>query len=256
MRQYDRLQLIQRCLQIAKDGSLDGGEKLYRIAANTTGGGDIYRYLYKEVFNEWPVTSNKIIIKMAVLYGVCVLHTPEDKWPKGENLRAKYEEARKMAEEKSPEQKAKKEAEPKVPGVLGKHRSLGVGDEVAKDLAECKTVNDLVIFGKRAGLEKFKAIMGKDPSSDKEKSIALQDADKYLVLPNPGLVRMSIGNRLRGMEKKLTHKADSEKVKAAKADARSKQKEQEKADKEKAKAEKAAAQTAVPTAKVPKLKRA
>lgn len=253
-------QSLDRARAILKDTTIAGDDKLWRLSSLCDKA--LYRQLYRDVTGKGAITTDTVQIKMAVLYGAIVKFTPREKWPSIDGLERKFEEAVKMTEEKTPVVE-KKAAEPKVPGQFGKHRSMGIGDEVAKELAECKTVTDMVAFAKKAGMEEFKRILNREPQTDKEKTIALQDADKYLALPNPGLLRMSIGNRLRGMEKKLTHRAGMDQKKAARAAAKEKEKQEkelrkaeEQKAKEAAKADKAAAQTTPAEKKLPKLKKA
>lgn len=69
----------------------------------------------------------------------------------------------------------------KVKTKKGKTRSTGVGDKVALALAKCETIADMVKYAKKVGIP---------------------DAKKYMSLPNPGLARMAIGNRARGILRK------------------------------------------------------
>lgn len=221
---------FRRALVIINDPELKESDKIWRLSSICCT--VVYRYLYREIFGKWVVKANNTEVKMAVLYAVLRDYTPrallDSPWDEVRERR--YQEAVTMVEQNAKESAPKVE---KVPGVFGKHRDLGKGDDVAKTLATIPDVKGMVAFAKAEGLKKFQAMMGKMPETDKEKHIALQDCDGYLTLPNPGLVRMTIGNRLRGMEKALANRADKEKAKA-----------ERKAAQEKAKAEKLAQKNA------------
>jgi hypothetical protein len=89
--------------------------------------------------------------------------------------------ARQTADGVAPKAGGGSSTKQKVKTKSGKVRSTGIGDKVATELAKCDTIKDMVKYAKKMGIG---------------------DAKKYLTLPNPGLARMSIGNRVRGILRK------------------------------------------------------